>query len=316
MSKYSNIVYCEVSLEQYCIQNNINYKYIINKLNFFQKSKEKLLPLDIQIQLAIQKFKKRRRFADLNYNGFRLVDYCKNANIEYKKILDRCVNFMKKNNNISLLTEEQLNFFIEDYYRRKEIQDLREVFKKLDSCPKKEYKNICKELNINYSKIKSLTNHNNLDIKSLIYICWYSSDKNNSDGIYISQSKLNELFAKDNLELNELYGLYKSGNEIYLEKIFEHEKIYLMGFVLRVIRKYNFRVYATDYEDLFSEAKLILNKCILRNVYSHVGRIIRYIEKSVTMQILDYLIKNYSNRNLLYDDTRRDKKYLVKRLEY
>jgi len=316
MTKYANIVYCDVNLEQYCVQNNISYKYIRYKLNCYKDKKERFLPIDIQIQLAIQKYKKKRKYTDLNYKGLRLVDYCNSNNIEYQKIADRCKYFLGKNNDISLLTEEQISLFIEDYYRRKKIQDLRGLFARVDVCSKEEYKKICKELNINYEKIKKLTYHNNLDIKSLIYICWYSSDKNNSKGIYISQSRLNKLLISENLELNDLYGMYKSGNETYLERIFEHEKFYLIGFVLRIVREYNFKVYGTDYEDLFSEAKIILIKCISRNVYSNVARIIRYIEKSVTMQILDYLIKNYSNKNLLYDDTRRDKNTLNKRLEY
>ena len=141
-------------------------------------------------------------------------------------------------------------------------------------------------------------------------MCWYSSDKQSSNGIYISQNKLNDLLNYNNLEINDLYGIYKSGKNECLERIFEYEKYYLIGFVLRVVKKYNFKIYKCDYEDLFSEAKILLVKCIKGNVFNEVGRIIKYIEKTITFQILTYLIKNYSYKELMYDDTRKNIKEL------
>lgn len=306
----------DLIVKNYCEEKDIDYQYVINKLKYYKNSKEKYLPLEIQIQLAINTYSKRRNYTNIKYKGLRLVDYCKSTNVEFKKIADRCRYFIKIHNDFSLLTEEQIETFINHYYFRQEVKELRELFNKLDICSKCEYKDICKKLNINYSQLYKMSLKNDINLKTLIYLSWYSSDKSSNNGIYISQDKLNDLLDYKNIEINDLYGLYKSGQEQCLDKIFEYEKYYLIGFVLRVIREYNFKVYKSDYEDLFSEANFLLVKCIKGNVFNEIGKIIRYIEKTVTKQMLNYLIKNYSNRNLMFDDTRKNLKDLKTEWNY
>jgi len=303
-------------IKNYCEENNIDYKYIRNKLNYYKKTKEKYLPLEIKLQLAISAYNKRKKYTNIEYKGLRLVDYCKSTNIEFKKIANRCKYFIKIHNDFSLLTEEQIEIFINHYYFKQEVNDLRDLFIKLETCNKKEYKEICLKLNINYNQLYKASIKNNTDIKTLIYLCWYSSDKQSSNGIYISQNKLDDLLNYNNLEINDLYGIYKSGKNECLERIFEYEKYYLIGFVLKVVKKYNFKIYKCDYEDLFSEAKILLVKCIKGNVFKEVGRIIKYIEKTITFQILTYLIKNYSYKELMYDDTRKNIKELKLECNY
>ena len=60
----------------------------------------------------------------------------------------------------------------------------------------------------------------------------------------------------------------------------------------------------------------MLVKCIKGNVFKEVGRIIKYIEKTITFQILTYLIKNYSYKELMYDDTRKNIKELKLECNY
>lgn len=315
MYKYSNIMYCGINIEDYCNNNNIKFAYIKYKLKSYKNKKEKLLPLDIQIQLAIKNYTKRNKYTDLNYKGLKLVEYCKSTNIEYVRIAYRCRYFIKKGNDFSLLNESQIKIFVDNYYYKLEIKELKETFNKLDICNNSDYKSICNKLNINYDKLKQLKS-DMFDFKTLIYICWYSNDMCDDKGIYISQSKLNNIIFENGLQLVDLYGIYKSGNINYLEKILEYEKYYLISLVLRTIKEYNFKINKSDYEDLFSEARIIFTKCITRNVFNNTGRILRYIEKSVTKQILTYLIENYSNKYYQFDDTRREKIKLKEQWEY
>ncbi|MEI3530434.1 MAG: hypothetical protein V8Q75_05115 [Bacilli bacterium] len=282
--------------------NIVDKDYIKYKLRYYKNKEEGKLPIDIQIILASRAYQNKRSYKNLIYKGTKLIDYCHKNNIIYKKIAYRCRYFIKCGNQFSDLNELQISKFIDDYYCREEVSNLKSIFEYLETCNSREYKNICRILNINYKKIQKLKYKNNISLKSLIYICWYSYDNIDNDGIYISQKRLTQIIKGDQLQLNDLYGIYKSGNHSYLDKILDYEKSYLMSFVMRMIREYNFKVSPLDYGDLFSEANIILTNCINRNVFNHIGRIIRYIEKSVTKQILKYLIKNYSVKTTLIDN--------------
>lgn len=316
MNKYSELIYCGLKLKDYCKENDISFNYVKARLNCLNNSEEEYLPIDIKLQLAVKSYKKRYRYTDINYKELRLIDFCKKEQITYRRIAYRCRYFVQKHKDISLLTEQQINVFINSYYQREEVKKLKNIFEQLNDCSFKEYKSICDKLSVNYDKLKQLQKDNKIDLRSLIYICWYSSDKSSDKGIYISQTRLMELFDKKNLQINDLYGMYKAGNNEFLEDILKYEKNYLIGFILRVVREYNFKIYEQDYEDLLIEAEVILTKCLYRNVFNHIGRIIRYLEKSVTKQILSYLIKNYSNRFFEFNDAIKQKQELKEQWEY
>lgn len=304
MKKYCNIIFDGMKLKEYCNINNISYEYIKYKLKYFENNNEKNLPMDIKIKIAIQTRKKKNCYAHLNYKNQYLIDFCKNNNIVYSKIANRCKYFCQKND-INLIDEIKINLFLKQYYLKEEISNLKEIFNLIENCNYKNYKNICSSLNINYRRVIYLKNKFNMDIKNLIYIIWYSNDKKDEFGIYITIERLNDLLNKKNLQLNDYYGLYKAFDKSCLNDILEYEKSYLIGFILKIVKTYNFKVYKYDYEDLINQAQLIFVKCITRNVLNQIGRIIRYIEKTVTNQMLSYLIKNYSYKYIEYDDSRK-----------
>ena len=279
MNYLKNVCYKNTTLEKYCLENDISLNSIKYKLNCYKKMQERYLPIEIQISLAIKSKKKVNKYRNILYKGKYLNEYCKNNNIKYFKIAYRCKYFMKKHNNMGLLTNEIIDSFIDSYYKKENIQKLKNVFKKLEGCKSIEYKSICKELNINYEKLKQLQ-------------------------------------KKSNLQINDLYGLYKSGTLINLQDILDYEKNYLLGFIFRVIRNYNFKIYRSDYDDILAEAQIILIKCINNNVLNHIGNIIKYLEKTITSQILSYLINNYSKKSLQYDDKVKNKQKLNESWDY
>lgn len=316
MNYLKNVCYKNTTLEKYCLENDISLNSIKYKLNCYKKMKERYLPIEIQISLAIKSKKKVNKYRNILYKGKYLNEYCKNNNIKYFKIAYRCKYFMKKHNNMALLTNQIIDSFIDSYYIKENIQKLKNVFKKLEGCKSIEYKSICEELNINYEKLKQLKYKCKIDFKSSIYLSWYSSDAINENGIFVSAKKLKQLQKKSNLQINDLYGLYKSGTLINLQDILDYEKNYLLGFIFRVIRNYNFKIYRSDYDDILAEAQIILIKCINNNVLNHIGNIIKYLEKTITSQILSYLINNYSKKSLQYDDKVKNKQKLNESWDY
>lgn len=310
MQNLLEITYDGLNIKEYCQLNNIDFNYLKYKLKTFQKKKEGYLPLEIQVKLAVSSYFVRNKYTKIMYKGMTLLEYCQKYDITYAKIAWRCKYYAKNNHGISSLNEEQINLFIEDYYKKEEILKLKDVFETLDNNSKCDYKLICQKLNINYAKVKQLQMKTDLDFRSLIYINWYSSDKNNNQGIYISNKRLNEVLTNKDMQLNDLYGIYKSGKKEYLNAIFENEKSYLIGFIFKQVREYNFIIYPSDYDDLLAQAQFILTSCISRNVFNQMGKIIRYIEVSVKKQILKYLIKNYTKKYLVFDDTRFAKQFL------
>lgn len=286
------------SLKEYYGENGISFQYLNRKLEKYVIKKEKFFTFQIL------SYKKRNKYKDIPYQSRTLLEYCKLENVEYRRIARRCYYFVKKGNDITLIDEEKIQQFLESYHSRKQKEELKNTFLLLENGSSKEYRKICQFLNINYEKIKKLENES-FSLKSLIYISWYSGDKYNKKGIYVSDDKFLKLKRGEELDINDLYGLYKSGQKFYLEKILEYENPYLIGFTLKTIREYNFQISKSDYEELFSEAKMIFLKCLVNNVFREAGRMVRYIEKTVTKQMLSYLIKNYSNRVREYNDALR-----------
>ena len=96
-------------VKKYCEENGLDYRYVINKIRHYKNAKEKDLPLEFQIELAMSTYVKRKNYTNIKYKGLRLIDYCKSANIEYRRIAYRCRYFIKVHGDFSLLTDENVN---------------------------------------------------------------------------------------------------------------------------------------------------------------------------------------------------------------
>ena len=170
-----------------------------------------------------------------------------------------------------------------------------------------DYRLITKELGINYKKLIRLVN-TSIDIKTLIILTWYCSDLSDENGIYISKNKLNKLKNKENLDICDLIGLFKSGNKEILTNIIEFEKFYIMGIIKKEINKYNLIINKYQYkeiiEDITFELINILNNIVLR----HPGQIVNYIRISLMYKALNYIIENIFNKSLTYIDEIGSKK--------
>lgn len=303
--KLVNVMYEDAKLPIYCKNHNIDYIYIRKKLYQYRKERKFIFPLNIQISIAIKAFENRRfkyKWRSIPYKGTTLIKYCYDNNIIYNKIASRCKYYVQTGNDFSNINDSKIDSFLQSYFSRKEILYLQDKLTSLNKeLSNTELKSLCIDLNINYSKLLQ-SKKENFNVNQFIILTYFSSDKYNA-GHYLSQKRLNELEKNINLDINDLIGLYKSGKNEYLEIILDNERCYLKGFIFQMIRKYNFMIAKTDYDDLYQQAELLLLKCINKIAYPDPGRIITYLKKCITMQMLSYLKNNYSNKNLPYDDT-------------
>lgn len=304
--KFANIIYGDTTLPIYCKNHNIDYVYIRTKLNQYRKEIESSLPLSIQISIAIKAFENRRlikyKWRNIPYKGTTLIKYCYDNDIIYNKIASRCKYYVKIGNDFSSINDSKIDSFLQSYFSRKEVSYLHKKITSLNSdLSDTELKLLCIDLNINYNKLLNLKSKD-FNIKQYLIITYFSGDKYDN-GHYLSKKRFNELEKSINLDINDLVGLYKSGKIEYRDTIIDREKCYLRGFIFQTIRKYNFIIAKIDYNDLYQQAESLLIDCINRIVYSEPGRIITYLKKFITMQLLSYLKKNYSSNNLTYDDT-------------
>ena len=80
-----------------------------------------------------------------------------------------------------------------------------------------------------------------ININKLMILTWYSADMKDDNGMYISMDKLSSLRNKSGLDINDLVGLFKSGNKDALLDIVEYEKYYVMGMVKKQLDKYKLK---------------------------------------------------------------------------
>lgn len=114
----NKIYYKNMFLTDYCRLNNLNV-YTIKSRIFRLKKDYPNKNMDDIIELAINYNKKANN--KYYYQGVSLVEYCKNHNLEHKKICERIRNLKKKNpeKNIDEIIDLAINFnnnFINKYY--------------------------------------------------------------------------------------------------------------------------------------------------------------------------------------------------------
>lgn len=250
----------------------------------------------------------KNNYKVLKFKGVYLTKYCKIKELEYRSITSSLYYIIKHNTFPNLTTSEKLELIISRYKIRKEIKNLKNLFIDLIAISsKKEIRELCLKLDINYLK---LVYNKKLDIKKLIILTWFSHDKKNKKGVYISKSKFKNIYDIKNLGINDLCGLCKIGSEEAKELLIKQETHYIKGIIKKVIRRYNFKIQYNDYEDLFNQGYQILLECINKVVLSEPPRIICYFKKCISMKILAYLKESHSNRFIEYNDELKNDKFL------
>ena len=199
--------------------------------------------------------------------------------------------------------EEKIDLMIEKYYKKEAIKYYKSNLEMLQNNNFNDFL-LCKNLNLNYNKLKLQVN-NQVNMQKLIIMSWFSSNKASKDGNYITLDRFEEIKNNINTDINDLIGLYKIGMTDSLSNFLNFEEKYLKGIIKRITGKYSLYLNKFDYEDLFSEAQLILIQTLDKVVCNKCGQIVNYIYISVYKKLLDYLVKNYFNKVVSYEDNTR-----------
>ncbi|MBQ8892719.1 MAG: hypothetical protein IJ068_07660 [Bacilli bacterium] len=168
------------------------------------------------------------KYSNIIYKEKTLSCYCMENEIPYHLIRSK-IYYDKKHGYIEdLPNKERIDLYIEKYYKSAKIKQIRQMLNSLqkENFSSLEYKLIAKKLNINYPKILTLRRSSKFStsIGQFMILTWYCSDVEGDKGMYISKNKLKNLETKNNLDVNDLIGLFKSINNEYLIDIIEFEK--------------------------------------------------------------------------------------------
>ena len=240
------------------------------------------------------------KYANIIYKEMPLNYYCKLNNINYKNIAQRLRYCLKHSLYINLCMEQKIDLIIEKYYKKEAIKYYKSNLEMLQNNNFNDFL-LCKNLNLNYDKLKLQVN-DQINMKKLIIMSWFSSNKVSKNGSYITLERIEEIKNDINTDINDLIALYKIGMTDSLKNFLNFEENYLKGIIKKITKKYNIYLNKFDYEDIFSEAQLILIQTIDKIVCNKCGQIINYIYISVYKKLLDYLIKNHFNKAVSYND--------------
>ena len=247
------------------------------------------------------------KYANIIYKEMPLNYYCKLNNINYKNIAQRLSYCLKHSLYIDLCMEQKIDLIIEKYYKKEVIKYYKSNLEMLQNDNINDFL-LCKNLNLNYNKLKEQVN-NHISMKKLIIMSWFSSDKASKYGNYITLDRLEEIKNNINTDINDLIALCQIGEINSLENFWEFERNYLKGIIKKVARKCNVYLNIYDYQDIFSEAQLILIETVNKIVSNKCGQIVNYIYITVYMNVLKYIICNYFNKDYSYNDSLKNSQH-------
>lgn len=104
------------------------------------------------------------------------------------------------------------------------------------------------------------------------------------------------------MDINDLLGLYKAGNNNIIEDIISFQKPFLLGTIKKHINTYGLSNTKDIYEDAMSEAVLLFIKAIDLCVGNRANQIVTYLNKHVGWGLKHYLIKNYRDKKHVFSD--------------
>lgn len=243
----------------------------------------------------------------------RLKDDCIKDNIDYTKIKNRYKYICTKDKYSNLNYEEKYTICKERYLNKLKYDILKINFNYLNNATKiSEYKNICKDLNIDYNRARKIS-YRTKNMKQAILYIWFFGDINTKNGKNITRKKLYQVSSKKLLKNdNDLYNIiayYLCGYNEYLNNIIYFESKYLKSISKRVLNNLNIRKTSDNINELISESILILINTLKKIVINDIRYIIKYLSITLYYRIYDYAKKTYTNNLTLNENISKGKIY-------
>lgn len=194
--------------------------------------------------------------------------------------------------------QENIKSFLERREARKRNQLISELLLSMRTNDTEEnYKFICRELKINYSRIKELEKKGYYKKDCILYTWFYYDRENHNGEKILSLKKLKRVtsdeFFNNDSDIVDLVVGHQIGREDALRRLFEMERNYFVGFIRDKLVKFQISYQRQIMDDLINECYLFLYQLVNRIVLRENARIITYIDKRMRGYIHNYVKKNY-----------------------
>lgn len=303
-NKNNKYYYQGKTLDEYCKQNEINYKNILVRIKRIKEKNSDLTTEEI-LELVLNP---NNMLIKYNYKGMTLHNYCIENNINYNTIYS--IIWRKMRNNLAVNIDEIMDSYNDNINKKKTISILQKtLYSNIDELIKS-----CNFIGVSYKSVFELQklNFNVKDSVNIVYFFGEQSSNNQreipkgfinkiSDYIYnISLIKNDKKKLDDNLLL--LYKLYKcnlyDGRELII-KDFKSNIYKMINSTLNI-----FKIEPSDekIDELYNELSFrllgLIDSCFTLNKFE----LLKYILKSLKYRCLNYCFENFVNNNISLDE--------------
>ena len=213
--------YKGIELSEYCRNKNLNYKYVVNKINRARRYSK--MNLDDIIKNIVSNYEKFKEKSTLNYSyqGIPFYEFCLKHDFDYNNLRQKInkMYYSEKYQKYSL--EEIIEIVVNTNFKYKKNQNIRELELTMKNriLNNEEIIAACNLLNVDYDNAINLSNK--ISINKAINLIWCYGKTNINGKKTIDREKIHEVFEIvksikskteiDKIEIRDLVKLYKTG---------------------------------------------------------------------------------------------------------
>lgn len=247
-----------------------------------------------------------RGIANYKYENCKLTEFCHQNGLKYINFYGRIYYFCKKNEIDELKLPDLIKNTLYKMSIKQKYHQIRMILNHL-STKEVTYsvaRQYCEYLNINYIKVKRLSlKLKNITLRNLMILAYYSADKKDINGQYISKKRVDELLQYENCDINDYIGLFRIN---YLEswtKLDDRFSFLYKKMIRNNLERLGVKMPKDIYEDILKNAQYLFFKSCKDSSSNIAAQIVTYIQYCLTHRIRGYIFKNYAHKEIGYEDT-------------